>query len=131
MAETVSARFRRIWLALGWLWVAAILWLSLTPIPPQPLTFDYSDKLEHTLAYLFLMSWFAVVYCGKRRIVSAVGLMTMGVLVEVLQGLSGYRYFEFADMIANSSGVLMAWLMMNSFGDSLIARWCVHEKVVA
>lgn len=126
----MSARSRRIWLALGWLWVTIILWLSLTPIPPQPLTFDYSDKFEHTLAYLFLMGWFAVVCYGRQRIVSAFGLMIMGVLVEILQGLSGYRFFEFADMIANCSGVLLAWLMMNRFGDTLIARWRVHEKVV-
>ncbi len=128
MAETVSARFLRIWLAFGWLWVAAILWLSLMPMPPQPLTFDYSDKLAHTLAYLFLMGWFAVAYRGRSRIVAAAGLATMGVLVEILQGLSGYRYFEFADMVANGSGVLLAWLMMNRFGDALVARGCEPEK---
>jgi len=120
VAETVSARFRRIWLAFGWLWVAAILWLSLTPIPPQPLTFEYSDKLEHTLAYLFLMGWFAVVYRGRRRIASAAGLVTMGVLIEILQGLSGYRYFEYADMLANSAGVLIVWgIAQTRFGRTL------------
>ncbi|HYR05678.1 MAG TPA: hypothetical protein VEP71_03265 [Gallionella sp.] len=118
----MSARFCHTWLAFGWLWVSAILWLSLTPIPPQPLVFDFSDKLEHTLAYLFLMGWFAVVYRERSRIVIAVGLVMMGVLVEILQGLSGYRYFEFADMIANGSGVLLAWLMMNCFGDTLVVR---------
>lgn len=128
MAEAVSARFRRVWLAFGWLWVAAILWLSLTPIPPQPLTFDYSDKFGHTLAYLFLMGWFAVVCRDRSRSAVAAGLVAMGVLVEILQGMSGYRYFEFADMVANGSGVLLAWLMMNRFGDALVARWCGPEK---
>lgn len=124
----MSVRFRRIWLAFGWLWVATVLWLSLTPVPPQPLTFVFSDKLEHTLAYLFLMGWFAVVCCGKRRIVSAAGLVAMGVLVEILQGLSGYRYFEFTDMLANSSGVLLGWLIMNRFGDTLVAGLYETEK---
>jgi VanZ family protein len=128
VAGTVSARFRSIWLAFGWLWVAAILWLSLMPMPPQPLTFDYSDKFGHTLAYLFLMGWFAVVCRGRSRSAAAAWLATMGVLVEMLQGLSGYRYFEFADMVANSGGVLLAWLMMNRFGDALVARWCEPEK---
>ena len=124
----MSVRFRRIWLASGWLWVATVLWLSLTPTPPQPLTFDYSDKLEHALAYLFLMGWFAVACCGKCRIISAAGLATMGVLVEMLQGLSAYRYFEFADMLANGSGVLLGCLMMNRFGDTLGAGLYETEK---
>ncbi len=107
---------------MGALWVAAILWLSLTPVPPQPLTFDFSDKIEHMLAYLFLMGWFAVVYRGRRRRAIAVILVGMGVIVEVLQGLSGYRYFEWADMAANTSGVLLAWLAMNRAGDRYLAK---------
>lgn len=123
----MSVRFHRIWLAFGWLWVTTVLWLSLTPSPPQPLTFDYSDKLGHALAYLFLMGWFAVAWCGKHRIIGAAGLVAMGVLVEILQGLSGYRHFEFADMLANISGVLLGWLMMNRFGDALVAGLCKIE----
>lgn len=124
----MSCGFRRVWLLLGWLWVAAILWLSLTPVPPQPLTFDYADKLEHTLAYLFLMSWFALIYQHRNRIISAAALVTMGVLVEILQDLSGYRYLELTDMVANGSGVLLAWLMMNRFGDTLLARLIKPER---
>ncbi len=113
---------QRVWLALGWLWVAAILWLSLTPIPPQPLTFKFSDKLEHALAYAFLMSWFAVLYRGRSRMVCAGGLIGMGVAVEFLQGWSGYRYFEYWDMAANSSGVLLAWWGMSRVGDDWLAK---------
>lgn len=120
----MSTRFRRTWLAFGWLWVTVVVWLSLAPIAPQPLTFDYSDKLVHVLAYLLLMGWFAVVCRGRgSRIASAAGLALMGVLVEILQGLGGYRHFEFADMAANVSGVLLAWLMMDRLGDALVAGW--------
>ncbi len=122
MAKIVRAG-HRVWLAFGWLWVIVVLWLSLTPVPPQPLTFEYSDKFEHASAYLFLMSWFAAIYRGRSRIVSAVSLAAMGVLVEILQGMSGYRYFEYADMVANGSGVLLAWLAMNYFGDALVDRF--------
>ncbi len=116
----MSAGFRKGWLALGGLWVAIILWLSLTPVPPQP--FYLSDKVEHMLAYLLLMGWFAVV-CrdGARRLAAAL-LVAMGIVVEILQGLSGYRYFEWADMAANTSGVLLAWWVMDRAGDACLAK---------
>jgi hypothetical protein len=34
----------------------------------------------------------------------------MGVTLEFLQGWGGARIFEYADMAANSLGVLIAWL---------------------
>lgn len=122
MAAAVSIRIRRFWLALGWLWIALVLWLSLCPNPPQPLTFEFSDKLEHMLAYVVLMAWFAVVYRRQERKLAAVLLVGMGVLIEVLQGWSGYRYFEWADMAANTTGVLLGWWMMARTGDALLVR---------
>jgi hypothetical protein len=35
--------------------------------------------------------------------------VSLGVCIEILQGMGGYRYFEYADMLANSGGVLMGW----------------------
>ncbi len=118
----MSAAFRIGWLALGGLWVAIILWLSLMPIPPQPFTFHFSDKVEHMLAYLWLMGWFAVVCRERARRLVAVLLVVMGMVVEILQGLSGYRYFEWADMAANTSGVLLAWWAMDRAGDACLAE---------
>ena len=43
-------KFRQAWLVLGGVWVGAIVYLSLAPIPPQPIDFEYSDKLGHVLA---------------------------------------------------------------------------------
>ena len=45
----------------GWLYAAAIVYLSLTPTPPEP-GFEYGDKLGHVLAYALLMLWFALLY---------------------------------------------------------------------
>jgi len=69
------------------------------------------------------MSWFAVVLHGSSRHLSVLGLIAMGVLVEILQGWSGYRYFEYADMLANSSGVLAAWWVMHAGVDDLVAKF--------
>lgn len=101
---------RNSWLALGWVWVAIVFYLSLMPHPPQPLSFDGVDKLEHAAAYIGLMLWFCQVFVQKQsRMYLMAAFVVMGVGIEILQGLSGYRYFEYADMLANTTGVLVGF----------------------
>jgi VanZ family protein len=100
---------RRALIALGWAWVAAIIWLSLTPSPPK-VDFQQSDKLGHFLAYGSLMLWFCLLYAAsKTRIAYAVGFVAMGVGLEFIQGMLGYRTYEVFDMLANTIGVLLGW----------------------
>lgn len=101
---------RNAWLALGGVWVAIVFYLSLTPNPPETVSFDGVDKLEHALAYILLMLWFCQVIVTKQaRIFLFIAFVVMGVGIEILQGLSGYRYFEYADMLANTTGVLIGF----------------------
>ncbi|OGS80800.1 MAG: hypothetical protein A2061_08125 [Gallionellales bacterium GWA2_59_43] len=103
-------KLRKAWLVLGWLWVATVLYLSLTPSPPEPLRFWSVDKLEHALAYCLLMLWFCQVYVRRlQRLFAAVLLIALGIIVELLQEMTGYRYFEYADMLANATGVMLGW----------------------
>lgn len=115
-------RLRTIWLALGWLLIAAVVYLSLTPSPPT-VGASVNDKLSHLLAYGVLMSWFMPLYparAARRRL--AVGFIAMGVLIEVLQSLGGVRFFELADMAANTLGVLGAWLLASTPAARLLHR---------
>ncbi|MDD5057748.1 MAG: VanZ family protein [Sideroxydans sp.] len=100
---------RKVWLACGWLGIAGVFFLSLTPMPPQPFTFNFADKLEHGLAYALLALWFCQIYAGKARLRLLLLLVAMGVLIEYLQRMTGYRYFEYADMLANATGVMFGW----------------------
>lgn len=101
---------RKVWLGFGWLWIVLVCYLSLMSHPPQPVSFDGVDKLEHLLAYAGLMLWFCQVYVTRAaRIGTMVGLVALGVCIEILQGLGGYRYFEYTDMLANTAGVLTGW----------------------
>lgn len=107
--------FRQAWLALGGVWVAAIIYLSLVPHPPQPISFEYSDKLEHMLAYGLLMLWFCQIFSRPaHRILMAILLILLGIGMEYVQGMIGYRYFEFADMLSNSAGVLLGWALAST-----------------
>jgi len=106
-------RLKSIWLTIAWGLVVLVVYLSLTPHPPEPVSFDNADKLEHVLAYAVLSFWFCHIYrsVGSRLIVIA-ALVGLGVGLEFLQGWTGYRMFDVMDMLADSAGVLFGWLML-------------------
>ena len=103
-------RMRPLAVALGWLLVAAIVWLSLTPSPPEiELHIDQVDKLEHLTAYGSLMFWFAQLYVRNPvRLAYAAGFIALGVALEFVQAHVG-RDFELADMAADAAGVALGW----------------------
>ncbi len=77
------------------------------PIPPQPFTFNGVDKIEHSLAYFLVAFCFYQAYPSQRR-TWAIALIAWGIGIEFIQGWSGYRYRDVWDMVANSTGVLLA-----------------------
>jgi VanZ family protein len=96
---------------LGWMLVFFVIYLSLTPEPVQ-VPMEQGDKFGHVLAYGALMSWFANLYeVFPRRIQFAVGFIALGVALEFIQGWTGYRSFEFADMAADAAGVAVGWVV--------------------
>jgi hypothetical protein len=97
---------RRAYLAAGWAWAAAIVWLSLTPSLPS-IDVSHGDKAGHFFSYAVLMFWFAQLYA--RRVLFAVGFIALGVALEFAQGASGFRSFDLLDMIANALGVFAGW----------------------
>ena len=100
---------RRAGLAIGWVLVAIIWWLSLTPQPPH-VDFESSDKVGHFLAYGGVMFWFCALYRNPRvRLAYAIGLIAMGIAIEYIQRWTGYRSFEVYDMVADALGVLLGW----------------------
>ena len=105
---TTSHRYRRIWLLLGWGMVAAVVVLSLIPLDMD--LAHNEDKLAHFAAYGGLSFWFGILIEGRgRELRIAVAFAVMGVALEFLQGLTDYRTFEIADMIANAIGAALGW----------------------
>ena len=92
--------------------------LALIPAPylPPLEIFNWWDKAQHAIAFATLAVLAVMAYPEgpKRRI--ALLLIGQGVLIEVLQYFSGYRYGDWQDALADGVGVLLglilaAWLM--------------------
>ncbi len=51
----------------------------------------------------------------------------MGILIEVLQAMTPTRQFELLDMVANTSGVVLAWALAYTWFGGLLAKF---EKLI-
>lgn len=105
------SRWRECWLALGLGFVLLVVYLSLTPDPPD-LGISQGLKFGHVLAYAWLMLWFAQLYrSARRRCLLAAAFCGLGIALEYVQGMTDYRGFEYSDMLINSAGVATGWLV--------------------
>lgn len=76
--------------------------LSLIPSPD----IGTGDKLLHFITYFGLSVGFSTLVQQHRKLIFVVaGLIAFGILIEYLQGLTGYRDMDVIDMLANSAGV--------------------------
>ena len=117
MADTVTSsepasaglQLLKLWYLLGALMLLSVAAVSLMPVPPSV---GAGDKLSHAVTYFVLGGWFALLASGRRVLVwSGIGLLVFGMLLELLQGLTGYRYSEWGDVLANGGGILTGALL--------------------
>ncbi len=100
------ALLRRYWYGVGWFGIALLIYLSLTPQPPEILL-EEGDKLSHAFAYAVLMYWWAqLLVTTRRRLWLAVELIGLGIALEYVQGWTGWRTFDYFDMLADGVGVV-------------------------
>lgn len=84
-----------------------IVVLSLLPGSKLP-DVQVWDKAEHALAYIALAGWFSGVLLRRHYVFLALGLIVMGILVEIAQGTMALgRTADFEDVIANGIGVVI------------------------
>lgn len=98
---------------MGYALVTLVIYLSASSNPPDSgIDLPNVDKVMHALAYFVLMGWFAQLYhVKKHRLIYALGFIFMGIALEVVQSFDPARSAELADMVANTSGVLLALLL--------------------
>jgi VanZ family protein len=113
---------RRLWIAIGWLIIAAIVYLSLATLAVET-DVPQGDKLGHLLAYGALMAWWAQLYVApSTRLKLGLAFIALGAAMELAQGLTPSRYPELLDLLANTSGVLLGWLAAPPRIPNLYAR---------
>lgn len=111
------------WRALGWLFVFWVIYESLTPNPIQTPGIEFGDKIGHFSAYFIMMGWFAQLYRRRWHLPVLVLFVLLGIALEFVQGQSGYRAFEYADMAADALGAALAWWLAAGRFSSLLLRF--------
>lgn len=113
--------FRAAWICIGWLLVLLVIYLSLRS-GPVFIAESFGDKLQHVFAYCVLMLWFSNYYQSRSlRMGYACGFVVLGVGLEFIQHLTGYRTFEIADMAADAIGVAVGWSLAPPRAPSVLA----------
>ncbi len=117
-------KFKRLWLAIGIALIVAIFLGSVMSIPSDIKLFLLQDKLMHVLAYGCLMGWFAQIFRHDlTRLFLVVLFVGMGIFIELLQSFTSTRQFEVLDMIANTSGVVLAWALAYTWVGTLLTKF--------
>ncbi|MBG58250.1 MAG: hypothetical protein CMK46_08195 [Porticoccus sp.] len=114
MASVRAMKNLTFWRATLLFGLIAVLLLALLPTGDQ-MVFSGQDKLLHgiTFAVLFLLSRQSLP-AGASLWLIYPGLMGYGILMEVLQGLTGYRYMEGMDLLADLLGLMVGHLVVLS-----------------
>ena len=106
-------RYRKLWLIVGYLLIALVIFLTLTSRPVHIDTnLPYQDKFFHALAYFSLTFWFMQIYHVKHHVFRwVIFFLCLGLLLEYLQSFDSRRYSEVGDMAANALGVAVALVL--------------------
>lgn len=115
-------RYPRLWLVGGWLLIGLAVLASLSPTQELPHVAG-SDKMHHFIAYFSMTLWFAGIYPRSQYVWIGIGMLALGAVIEGAQGAMGLgRQADLYDMIANSSGVVVA-LILASMGLGGWTQW--------
>jgi len=98
----------KIWYLLGGFLLLMVGIVSLMPVPDV----GVNDKFSHLLTYFFLGGWFSLLAANRATLGwTIIGLIAYGILLELLQGMTAYRYAEWGDVLANASGTMAGILL--------------------
>lgn len=115
----LQLRYPRLWMLPGWILVVGVIVGSV--IPDAPLrALNVTDDIMHASSYGVLMMWFAGLYARNRQAWIALGVLTLGLAMEIIQSRISYRTFDLFDLRANALGVLVGL----AFSFWFLAGWC-------
>jgi len=111
--------------ALFWVCFVGLNVLALSPAPylPPLEIFNWWDKAQHAIGFGTLAVLAVLAYPDVSKLRIAILLMALGVLIEVLQYFSGYRFGDWQDAVADGVGVLVGLGLAR-----LIVFWFFHQS---
>lgn len=92
--------------------------VSLIKLGKSPIQINHLDKIKHAFAYFVLsLVWFIALRTTKiNKYLIAFSCFLYGIIIEVLQvTITSHRSGEILDVIANTTGILIAFIIYNSF----------------
>jgi VanZ family protein len=121
-------RFPMFWSTLGWALVAVVVIGSLVP-GKIVAAMHVSDKIMHAGAYAVLMVWFSGFYRHAMYPVIATVLIALGLTLDLLQLLTPTRTFDLNDVLMNSAGVVVGFLLSTV----VLGGWCqrVEQRLLS
>lgn len=100
---------RFLWLLAFLLCLISVLVLALVKNPSTVIDTGW-DKGNHVLAFAVL-TFLGRMAFPARRFLLLLGLLAYGALIEGLQMLTGYRFAEYQDLLADALGMLIGYLL--------------------
>lgn len=100
---------------------AFIIYLSLSDISAFPkMNVTHEDKIYHFTAYFVLNFLWLLAFIRKSSkffslfILISLGIISFGIVIEITQELlTEIRVFDYYDILANSVGVIISYLMFD------------------
>ena len=97
---------------LFWICFVGLNALALSPAPYlPPALFDWWDKAQHAIGFGTLAVLAVLAYPNVSKLRTGLLLVAVGVLIEVLQYFSGYRFGDWQDALADGVGVVLGLLL--------------------
>lgn len=92
--------------------VVTIFMLIPLPAGGEPLV---NDKIAHAAVFLLLSALIHTAYRDTRFLFSLASILLLyGILIELLQGWTGYRTFSVFDIIADTVGICIYILILKT-----------------
>ena len=101
---------RTLWRSAFWGVLVGVFCIALSPLDQASLPLDTGwDKSNHALTFLVLGMLGAFGWPRKLHLVLAL-LLLFGVVIEIAQSFTRARQAELIDLLADTLGLLLAWL---------------------
>jgi len=118
-------KYHRIWKLLFWISFVGLNVLALSAasyLPPLEI-FNWWDKAQHAIAFGTLAVLAVLAFPGVSNLRIGLLLIAHGVLIEVLQYFTGYRFGDWQDAVADGVGVLVGLVLAR-----LTVFWPFHKS---